>query len=63
MGCRSRTTTRPSSRTWVDLDGITTGAMRSCDGVHAAVAAGHAPYDGSHESWLRILADLLAGQA
>ena len=64
----------PTGRVWVDdedefadhrvrfayPDDITTGAMRSCDLVHAAVAAGHAPYDGSHEPWLTVLTDLLA---
>jgi hypothetical protein len=40
-------------------DDVAEAAMRSCDRVHAAVAAGHAPYDGSHEPWLRRLQDFL----
>jgi uncharacterized protein len=39
---------------------VTAGAMRSCDRVHAAIAAGLPPYDGSHRRWLSTLADLSA---
>jgi hypothetical protein len=31
-------------------------AMRSCDRVQAAMAAGEAPYDGSSAAWLTVLA-------
>ena len=31
-------------------------ALDSCDRVHAAVAAGYPPYDGSAEPWLGLLA-------
>jgi uncharacterized protein len=34
-------------------------AEASRDGVYAAILAEHAPYDGSHEVWLRRLAELL----
>ncbi|MBO0846253.1 MAG: DUF402 domain-containing protein [Nocardioides sp.] len=37
---------------------ITVAAMRSCGRVHEALAAGHAPYDGSHERWQVVLSDL-----
>ena len=35
---------------------VTTAAMYSCDRVHAAVAAGVAPYDGSAATWLSRVA-------
>jgi hypothetical protein len=31
-------------------------ALASCERVHAAVSAGHAPYDGSAQAWLERLA-------
>ncbi|HEU4812213.1 MAG TPA: DUF402 domain-containing protein [Nocardioides sp.] len=37
-------------------DEIVQLAMSSCDRVHAAVVAGHAPYDGSAGAWLERLA-------
>jgi hypothetical protein len=37
---------------------VTAAARRSCDLVHAAMAAGLAPYDGSHERWLATLGEL-----
>jgi hypothetical protein len=37
---------------------VVVGAMRSCDRVQAAMAAGHPPYDGSHEAWLTALRGL-----
>lgn len=36
---------------------VVEAARRSCDAVLAAVTAGLPPYDGSHEPWLRVLAD------
>ncbi|WP_243056682.1 DUF402 domain-containing protein [Nocardioides sp. SR21] len=37
-------------------DEVSAAAMRSCDRVHAAVAAGTAPYDGSAARWLARVA-------
>jgi len=34
---------------------VSAGARASCTAVLAAVTAGTAPYDGSHESWLAVL--------
>ncbi len=34
---------------------VVAAAMRSCDDVQAAMAAGHPPYDGSHARWLTAL--------
>lgn len=36
-------------------------ATASCDRVHALVAEGHAPYDGSASAWLARLGGLLTG--
>ena len=36
-------------------DGIATGAERSCALVRTRMAAGRAPYDGSHQRWLSLL--------
>jgi hypothetical protein len=61
-----------SGRLWVDdedefaqhrvelgyPDDVAAAAMRSCDRVHAAAAAHHAPYDGSHGPWLSLLQEL-----
>jgi hypothetical protein len=60
----------PAGRVWVDdedefaqhtvelgyPDDVVASATRSCDRVRAAMAAGHAPYDGSHLPWLSRLA-------
>jgi uncharacterized protein len=62
----------PTGRIWIDdedefaehrvaygyPDDVVRVAMRSRDRVEAAMTAGHAPYDGSHEPWLRRLTDL-----
>jgi hypothetical protein len=40
--------------------GVVAGATHSCEQVSAAVAAGHPPYDGSHEPWLAVLRGLTA---
>ena len=34
---------------------VVTAARRSCDHTHAAMTAGHPPYDGSHHPWLSLL--------
>ncbi|SDS25349.1 DUF402 domain-containing protein [Microlunatus soli] len=39
-------------------DQIITQARRSCDQVHAALAAGAAPFDGRSEAWLQRVGDL-----
>ncbi len=39
-------------------DDVVQAAIRSCETVHARLTAGHPPYDGSHEPWLRALTDL-----
>jgi uncharacterized protein len=41
-------------------DEVTDGARASCEAVLAAVRAGAAPYDGSHEPWLDVLRGLPA---
>jgi uncharacterized protein len=41
-------------------DEVTRAAMASCDRVHALVAGGHAPYDGSATAWLARLGVLLS---
>ena len=41
-------------------DDVASAAEASCDRVHAAVLADHAPYDGSHERWLAALGRLSA---
>ncbi|MGN0064764.1 MAG: DUF402 domain-containing protein [Nocardioides sp.] len=39
-------------------DDVVAGARVSAEAVLAAVRAGAAPYDGTHERWLAVLADL-----
>ena len=41
-------------------DEIAEAALASCARVHALMAGGHAPYDGSATAWLARLGDLLA---
>ncbi len=41
-------------------DDVVAKATRSCERVLAAMSAGRAPYDGSHERWLTTLGDLIA---
>jgi protein associated with RNAse G/E len=42
-------------------DDVVAAAMASCDRVHAAVAAGAAPYDGVAASWLARVEETAAG--
>jgi hypothetical protein len=62
-------------RTWVDdedefadhrvrfgyPDAVVAAAIASCERVHALVAGGHPPYDGSATAWLTRLGRLLTG--
>jgi hypothetical protein len=41
---------------------VARAALASCDRVHADVAAGRTPYDGSAAGWLARLADTLGGR-
>jgi hypothetical protein len=43
-------------------DHVIAAALRSCERVHATIAARLAPYDGSHEPWLAMLRELTAGK-
>lgn len=63
----------PSGRVWIDdedefaahrvslgyPDDLARAAMASCDRVHAAMAAGAAPYDGTASAWLARLDELI----
>lgn len=44
-------------------DDVIAAAIRSCERVHASIAARHAPYDGSHERWMLALRALTAPDA
>ena len=44
-------------------DDVIAAAIRSCERVHASIAARHAPFDGSHERWMLALRALTAPDA